>query len=164
MSIRSRMNRRESSVRWANPVPSWRPVRLGLIAVAGLFAFLSRLPAQEAAPIPEFDGSRVYRGAGIPDRYQAVARQIERLDKVGTPRYYVVVLRSSGPETDKTATLKYVDRLSDAWRDQAAAKGLRFDPDRSVLVVVAIDNHQVASLPARRSKRWASTARRSPAM
>ena len=144
MSIRSRMNRRESSVRWANPVPSWRPVRLGLIAAAGLFAFLSRLPAQEAAPFPEFDGSRVYRGAGIPDRYQAVARQIERLDKVGTPRYYVVVLRSSGPKTDKTATLKYVDRLSDAWRDQAAAKGLRFDPDRSVLVVVAIDNHQVA--------------------
>ncbi len=132
MSIRSRMSRRAASG------------RIGLIALVALFLPRADAPAQEKAPIPAFDGSRVYRGAGIPDRYQSVAQQIERLEKAATPTYYVVVLRSSGPKDDRSATRDYVNALAEAWRGQAAARRLRFDPERSVIVVVAIENHQVA--------------------
>ena len=117
---------------------------MGLIALVALFSPRAEAAAQEKAPIPAFDGSRVYRGAGIPDRYQSVAQQIERLEKAATPTYYVVVLRSSGAKEDKSATRDYVDALAEAWRGQAAARRLPFDLGRSVIVVVAIENHQVA--------------------
>jgi hypothetical protein len=108
--------------------------------------------AQEKPPIPEFDGKRVYLGPGIPENYRGVADQITRLEKAGTPTYYVVVLRSSGPKTDPTATRDYTTSLYDTWRDQAAARGLRLDPERSVVIVVAIENRQVAVHPARAIK------------
>ncbi len=142
MSIRSRMTRTDSLGRRANPFSTWRLA--GMMALVVMLTPRVDAPAQEAAPIPDFSGSHVYLGAGIPDRYQAVEKQIQRLDAAGTPKYYVVVVRSSGPKSDKKATLDYVNRLHDAWYDQSARRGLRFDSEHAVLVVVATENQQVA--------------------
>ncbi len=142
MIIRSQMTRTNSPGRRVNPISTRRLV--ALIALVVMSTPRANAPAQEAAPIPEFSGSHVYLVAGIPDRYQAVEKQIRRLDAAGTPKYYVVVVRSSGPRSDKKATLDYVNRLHDAWRDQSARRGLRFDPERSVIVAVAPENQQVA--------------------
>ncbi len=42
--------------------------------------------------------------------------------------------------------MRYVDDLFDAWRAQGAQSRPAFKPDRSVLVVVAIETRQVALL------------------
>src|SRR5262249_8620755 len=60
--------------------------------------------------------------------------------------YYVVVVRSAGPKSD-TATLDYTDELFGAWSDHAAARGRPLDQARTVLIVVATENKQVAVHP-----------------
>ena len=89
------MTRTDSPGRRANPFSTRRPAGLvGLIALVVMSAPGVDAPLRRRAPIPEFSGSHVYLGAGIPDRYQAVEKQIQRLEAAGTPKYYVVVVRS----------------------------------------------------------------------
>lgn len=124
--------------------------RIGLIAVALALALGLKLiglrpeaHARQQASIRRFDGSHFYLGPGVPDRYQAVRDRLATLERTATPGYYVVVLRSSGARSP-TATKDYANVLFDTWRTQAAADRRPFDADHSVLVVVALDNHQVA--------------------
>jgi septation ring formation regulator EzrA len=118
--------------------------RIGLISLLTLLGIDPQARALDKSPIPAFDGKRVYVDPRVADHYQGLAQQIERLEKAATPTYYVVVVKASGPESDKSATLDYTNALFKTWQTQAESRGLRLDPDRSVVIVVAIDNRQVA--------------------
>ena len=83
--------------------------------------------------------------AGVPDRYDGLADQIKRLERSSPQTYYVVVVKSTGP--GESATKDYADELFDTWRSQASRRGLSFDPERSVIIVVALERHQVAVHP-----------------
>ncbi|MHB1558622.1 MAG: TPM domain-containing protein [Isosphaeraceae bacterium] len=124
--------------------------RIGLIAAALALAFGVELigprpeaQARQQASIRRFDGSHFYLGPGVPDRYQAVRDRLAALEQTARPGYYIVVLRSSGAPSS-TATRDYANVLFDTWRAQASADRRPFDADHSLLVVVALDNHQVA--------------------
>jgi uncharacterized membrane protein YgcG len=97
--------------------------------------------AQDTTPIPEYTGDRVYV-KGVPDRYEQVARTIKDLERRSPQSYFVVVVKSAG--AGEHATRDYLDRLYDSWRRDAEAKGLKLDPDRSVIVAAALDNRQVS--------------------
>jgi len=97
--------------------------------------------AQEKTPIPSYTGERVIV-TDVPDRYGVLADQITRLEKASPQSYYVVVVKSTGQGS--SATREYADELYSTWRTQGANRGRSFDPERSVVVVVALDNRQVA--------------------
>ncbi len=116
----------------------FRPI--GRVALIALGVMLAGSPsrAQDKTPVPAFDGSRVYV-AGVPDRYQSLAGPIADLEKSSRQTYYVVVVKSTG----KNAA-DYVDSLYETWRDQAAARRLSLDPERSVVVLIGFEPHRVA--------------------
>ena len=82
---------------------------------------------------------------GVPDQYGSLAGQITRLEKASPQSYYVVVVNSTGH--GNSATRDYADELFEDWRKQGSRRGQSFDPERSVIVVVALENHQVAVKP-----------------
>ena len=100
--------------------------------------------AQERTPIPEYTGDRVYI-KDVPGSYQSLKETIKQLERSSPQSYFVVVIRSSGPGPDSAN--RYVDELSDTWSKQARAKGLKLDPERSVITLVAIDDKKVAVHP-----------------
>ena len=97
--------------------------------------------AQERTPIPEYTGDRVYI-KDVPGSYQSLNETIKQLERSSPQSYFVVVVRSAGPGPDSAT--RYVDELSDTWSKQARAKGLKLDPERSVITLVAIDDRKVA--------------------
>ncbi|MGB2611966.1 MAG: TPM domain-containing protein [Isosphaeraceae bacterium] len=100
--------------------------------------------AQERTPIPEYTGDRVYI-KDVPGSYQSLKETMKQLERSSPQSYFVVVIRSSGPGPD--AANRYVEELSDTWSKQARAKGLRLDPERAVITLVAIDDRKVAVHP-----------------
>ena len=114
--------------------------RLGFFG--GVF-FLIGIPvlAQQKTPIPAFTGERVVV-ADVPDRYGVLVDQIKQLEKTSPQSYYVVVVKSTG--TGPEATRLYADELFENWQRQRANRGQSFDPKRSVIIVVALENQQVA--------------------
>ncbi|AMV36917.1 hypothetical protein [Planctomyces sp. SH-PL62] len=100
--------------------------------------------AEDATPFPHFNGDHLYV-SGVPDRYDPVQRTIRDLEARAPQKYYVAVVKSAG-EGDR-ATRTYAERLRDEWREQAAAQGLPLDFERSLIVVAALDNRQVVTLP-----------------
>jgi hypothetical protein len=113
--------------------------RLILIAlVSAVFTCASR--AQEKTPVPAFTGDHLYV-ADVAERFDGVAAQIARLEKSSHQTYYVVVVRSFGPGPNAAAD--YVDALYRTWRGQASAQGLRLDPERSVIIALAIQDRKV---------------------
>jgi uncharacterized membrane protein YgcG len=113
-----------------------------LAVIAGLaLSTGSGAAAQEKTPFPSLSDQRVYV-AGVPDRYGGLADQITRLERSSPQTYYVVVVKSTGP--GQNATFRYAEDLFDVWRSQASQRGKTFDPERSVIIVVGLDNHQVA--------------------
>jgi len=114
-------------------------VLVGLWIVAGL---AGRSQAQEKSPIPEYTGDRVYVARDVPGSYQILSQAIKELERSSPQTYFVVVIRSAGQEAD--AATRYVEDLYDTWRTQAQAKGLKLDPERSVITLVALDNRRVA--------------------
>jgi hypothetical protein len=114
-------------------------------AVAGLVLFLgSAVHAQEKIPFPSLSDKRVYV-VDVPDRYQGLAEQINRLERTSPQTYYVVVMKSTG--AGGSATREYAEQLFDRWRTEAARSRRAFDADRSVLIVVALETRQVALHP-----------------
>ena len=73
------------------------------------------------------------------------AAQITRLEKSSPQSYYVVVVKSSG--TGRAATGEFADDLVDVWSTQKVKRERSFDADRSVVIVVALENRQVAIKP-----------------
>jgi hypothetical protein len=100
--------------------------------------------AQERTPIPEYTGDRVYI-KDVPGSYQSLKETIKQLERSSPQSYFVVVVRSAGPGPDSAA--RYVEELSDTWSKQARAKGLKLDPQRSVIALVAIDDKKVVVHP-----------------
>jgi uncharacterized membrane protein YgcG len=101
---------------------------------------------QQSPSIPPFKGERVIV-EGVPDRYEALKGQIAKLEKSSPQTYYVVVVKSTGPGAK--ATGNYAEKIVSAWSAQRKGRGPSFDPDRSVVIVVALDNRQVAVKPGR---------------
>jgi len=105
---------------------------LGVLSGAGL--------AAERTPIPEYTGERVYV-KDVPDTFQSLSRAIKELERQSPQSYFVVAIRSVGPGGDAP---RYADDVFNTWREQAQARKLAFDPERSVIVVVAIDDRKAA--------------------
>ena len=81
-------------------------LRFGRAAVIGSLVLLigRSAHAQQKTPIPTFTGERVIV-AGVPDRYDALAGQIARLEKSSPQSYYVVVVKSTGTGSSATRGL-----------------------------------------------------------
>ena len=94
---------------------------------------------QTKSSFPEFTGKRVYV-VGVPDRYQGLNAQISRLERASRQTYYVVVTRTMKPHA---SIGDYTDRLFDFWQSEAARTGRSLDPDRSIIIVAALDDHKV---------------------
>jgi hypothetical protein len=130
-----------SSLKGMAAVNSVRPFIAVVWITLWLLGLDSEVRAQVKTPFPDFTGKRVYV-AEVPDRYGAIADQITRLERSSPQTYYVVVVRSAGE--GRAAARNYVEALYDTWRRQAAAHSRPLDPERSVIMVMALENHQVA--------------------
>jgi TPM domain len=109
-----------------------------LVLIAGS---TGQAAAQERTPIPEYTGDRVYI-KDVPGSYQSLNETIKQLERSSPQSYFVVVVRSAGPGPDSAT--RYVEELSDTWSNQARAKALKLDPERSVITLVAIGDKRVA--------------------
>ncbi len=122
--------------------------RLLVLILFTELAFLAGSPgqaaAQERTPIPEYTGDRVYI-RDVPGSYDSLKDSIKQLERSSPQSYFVVVVRTVGQGSNAAA--RYVDELSDMWSKQARAKGLKLDPERSVITLVAIDNSKIAVHP-----------------
>ncbi len=121
-------------------------LRFGRIALIASLVFVvgPTARAQRKAPIPRFTGESVIV-VGVPDRYDSLAGKITRLERASPQSYYVVVVNSTGP--GQSATREYADQLFEDWQRQGSRRGRSFDPERSVIFVVALENRQVAVKP-----------------
>jgi hypothetical protein len=112
--------------------------------IAGwVFSLAAAASGQEKAKFPEFTGKRVYV-VGVPDRYQSLDAQINRLERSSPQTYYVVVISTTKPYD---SIVRYTERLFDEWKSQAERTGRSLDEERSVIVVAALDDHHVALHP-----------------
>ena len=111
-------------------------LRFGRAAISGTLILLTCLTAQaqQRTPIPPFTGERVIV-VGVPDQYASLAPQIARLEKTSPQTYYVVIVNSTG--TGQSATRDFADELVETWRQPRSKRGRSFDPERSVIIVVA---------------------------
>ena len=114
----------------------WAGLFVGLVLCWG-----STSLAQEKTPFPTLSEKHVYV-SGVPDRYSALEAQINQLERSSPQSYYVVVVKKSGE--GRTAATRYAKELSEHWRSQAAKTRLSFDAGRSVIVVLDVENKQVA--------------------
>lgn len=93
-----------------------------------------------ATQFPAFSGAHVYVvDVADPARFLGLEPTFRELSTGTNRAYYAVVVNSSG--TGSMATRDYVDLLFENWTKGAAG---RFEPSRSVLIVVAVKNRQVA--------------------
>lgn len=114
----------------------------GAISLAAVSLFSASVLAQ-ASPKPRFTGARVHV-VNVPgaEDYAALEKQIETLEQGTDQTYYVVVVSSTGKGA--YATRDYVDDLFDQWSREAGPGGRRFDTRNSVVIVVALENRQIA--------------------
>jgi hypothetical protein len=121
-----------------------QPTKRGLVpfAILSILA-VSSLPAvaQVKTPIPEYTGDRVYVRE-VADSYSSLNRAIKELERSSPQTYFAIVVRSAGAGPD--AASNYVNDLYDSWLGQARAKGLKLDPERSVITLLAVENRRVA--------------------
>jgi uncharacterized membrane protein YgcG len=103
--------------------------------------------AQQASPLPDFTGERVVVGRDVADRdrYGNLKEIVANLEANSPQTYYLVVVRRAGGGSQ--ATRRYADALFEKWVGQAAPDGKKIDPDRSVLIVVALENRQISVRP-----------------
>lgn len=115
-----------------------RFMRLSTIAAAACLVTAAR--GAERTPYPAFTGNRVYV-AGVSDRFDGLTDQIKRLEKTSPQTYYVAVVKSFGD--GQHAAQHYADELFRIWRSEASRRGLKLDPDRSVIVAVALADRKI---------------------
>ncbi|HKI21292.1 MAG TPA: hypothetical protein VKA15_25585, partial [Isosphaeraceae bacterium] len=113
-------------------------MRLSTLAAVACMVTAAR--GAERTPYPAFSGDRVYV-AGVPDRFDGLSDLIKRLEKTSPQTYYVAVVKSFGD--GEHAAQHYVDELFRIWRSEAARRGLKLDPDRSVIVAVALGDRKI---------------------
>jgi uncharacterized membrane protein YgcG len=103
--------------------------------------------AQQASPLPDFTGERVVVGRDVPnrDRYDSLRPIVAGLEASSPQTYYVVVVERAG--SGSQATRRYADALFEKWVAQAGPGGVKIDPERSVLIVMARQNRQISVRP-----------------
>jgi uncharacterized membrane protein YgcG len=114
-----------------------------LVALLATFGWSVASAQDDPSPIPEFTGARVYV-SGVRDEFDVLREDISRLERSSPQTYYVCVIRSSGP--DKRSTRTYLERMVEQWESQARRRGVKFDKERSVIILVATENRQVIVL------------------
>ena len=92
--------------------------------------------------LPEFTGERLTFSGVDSAAWQSLPPVIAELEQSGHETFYVVVVESSG--SGPTATVDYTNRLYEHWRQQAARNSVVFDTQRTVIVVLAIQNRQIS--------------------
>jgi|GEM_PF-3313949 len=118
--------------------------RLTILAVLLTAWWQPRAFAQSSpSPIPDFTGDRIYL-SGVRDDFSPLRDDIARLEKASLQTYYVVVVRSTGK--GPKATRNYMEKMVDRWESQALKRGIPLDRKRSVIILVAIENHQIIVL------------------
>lgn len=100
--------------------------------------------AESPTPFPRFTGERVYV-AGVPNQYRDLADAIATVERKSQQTYYVAVVRYTGRSS--TPTADYVDALYDRWMAESQDLGKPIDPARSVVIVLAINNRELAMHP-----------------
>lgn len=115
--------------------------RMTVATVLFVIATSSVASAKARTAYPSFTGERVYV-ADVPDVYDPVRAEIARLAPHSRQTYYVVVVQSAG--TGNLATGGYCDSLYQHWLSAAGERGMRLDEQRSVLIVLGIENRQLA--------------------
>jgi exonuclease SbcC len=119
-----------------------RAAAVSAIVAVVVVMWVARLAAAAqgagASALPRFDGSPITT-VDVSDSasYRALGERIRDASAGSDRRYYVVVVGTSGEGSQ--ATRNYADALFERW---SRAGG--FDPLRSVLIVVAVKNRQVA--------------------
>jgi hypothetical protein len=123
----------------------WKPVIsfLVLLAISMGQGSSSSAAAQEMRAIPEYTGDRVYV-RDMPDHFQSLNRAIKALERNSPQTYFVVIIGSAGKSSDALAN--YMQRLKEAWSNQADRKGLKLDRQRSIITLAAIDDRKVQVL------------------
>jgi len=122
-----------------------RPARLGWILLSAttlaIVTGMADARVVTRTPLPEFTGRKV-TVMEVPDRYAEIVTKAEQVEKATGVPVYVTVIRSSGRGDNATRT--YVDDLFRSWSKSSAGTA-KFDPEKSVLVVVALENRQIAA-------------------
>jgi len=111
-----------------------------LSTIAAVASIVTAARGAERTPYPAFSGERVSI-AGVPDRFDGLSDQIKRLEKTSPQTYYVAVVKSFGD--GQHAAQDYVDELFRVWRSQASRRGLALDPERSVIVALALGDRKI---------------------
>src|SRR5262249_44551956 len=101
--------------------------------------------AQEKTPFPALSDKRVYVEGVAAKPFQSLEEQINQLERSSPQTYYAVVVKYAGP--GEKAAIRYAEDLFARWRTPDQKSGRSIDPDRSVLIVLAVDNNQVAVHP-----------------
>jgi TPM domain len=115
----------------------------GFFAGLALFWCCTSL-AQEKTPFPTLSDKHVYV-SGVPDHYKALEAQINQLERSSPQTYYVVVVKNVGPGA--RAAVQYAEELFDRWSSEAARSRRSFNADKSILIVLAVDNQKIAVRP-----------------
>jgi hypothetical protein len=115
-----------------------------LAVLVGWFLLAPVGPAA-AQRFPAFTGERVYV-VGVPDTgYGDLLPLIRQVEARAPETYYLVVVDSAG--SGPWATRDYVDTLWERWRAEARRSNRRLDPERSVIVVLAVGSRQISLHP-----------------
>lgn len=113
-----------------------------LLTILCVVASVDARTACGQSEMPEFTGERVTFSGVDSAAWQSLPAVITDLESTGKQTYYVVVVQSTGD--GPTATRDYTDRLYEHWVQQATRNNLPLDTERSVLVVLAIQNRQLS--------------------
>ena len=134
--------------------------RLSPVCARYLFAVLLSLGLSTATarhtaaqcPMPPFTGQRVSISGPDTAKWQPLERFIRDVEKQSPQTYFVVVVQTSGKGSQ--ATVAYTDRLQAEWILQATKQGVTFDSQRTVLILLDLENRQLAACPGSGLLAW----------
>lgn len=120
-------------------VPNKRSLILGWLL---LRTFCVSTQSFGQSPIPAFTGERVTVSGVSKNDWAPLQAFIGRIELESRQSYYVVVVNSAG--AGSRAAAAYTDRLSAEWQKQSARHSQRLDARRSMIIVLAMQNRQLA--------------------
>ncbi len=115
---------------------------LTLLAV-GLFVLsVGSQTTNAQSPVPEFTGERLLFSEIDPVEWQSLAADVAEFEQTAKLTCYVVVVKSTG--IGPAATKNYTDRLCAEWTQQSIRSSIPLDRERSVVIVLAMENRQLS--------------------
>lgn len=108
-----------------------------------LLAFFSlNSNAWAQAAKPEFTGQRVVVSGVSADEWRTLEVRIAAVESQSKQTYYAVIVNSTG--NGQNATAQYTDALYAEWIRTAAQQKIPLDPQRSVIIVLGVENRQLS--------------------